>query len=121
MELNETPPEAARREALEETGLEITFIKQENIWIDEWNAKSFERPYLCLLENIPAFGQQAPHQHIDMIYLAKPSGGSLNTTENHPLQWFTMEEVENLATNVEIFEETKKAIRTFLTLTDCDE
>jgi len=57
VEENESPPEAATREVKEETGLEITFIKQENIWIEKWNAKSFERPFLCLTEEIPPLRQ----------------------------------------------------------------
>ena len=63
LEANETPPEAARREALEETGMEITFMMQENVWIDRWNARSFERPYLCLLEDIRPL---AASLHINM-------------------------------------------------------
>ncbi len=106
VELNETPPECACREALEETGLEIEIIPQENIWVDEWNAKSFERPYLCLLENIPAHGAKPAHQHMDFIYLAKPTGGSLS----HDAKWFSLEEVETL-TDDEMFGETKKTLR----------
>ncbi|MBI5346885.1 MAG: NUDIX domain-containing protein, partial [Chlamydiae bacterium] len=50
---NETPVETAIREVKEETGLDITIIQQENTWVDYKEACSFERPYLCLLENIP--------------------------------------------------------------------
>ena len=39
VEENESPPEAAKREVKEETGLEITFIKQENLWVKRWNAR----------------------------------------------------------------------------------
>src|SRR5438309_1914918 len=64
IEENETPPEAAKREALEETGYEIEFIIQENVWIKQLNASSFERPYLCLLEEIPAYKDKEAHQHM---------------------------------------------------------
>ena len=76
MDANETPPQTAKREALEETGLHIEFFPQENIWINRWNAQSLERPYLCLLQEIPAFGNQPPHQHIDFIYLRLSYGRS---------------------------------------------
>lgn len=110
---NETPPQAARREAREETGLAIEFILDENIWIDRWNAKSFERPYLCLLEEVPAYGANPAHQHIDMIYLAKPVGGKEvnNHLETEDMRWFSLEEIQELTTDVEIFMETKQVIR----------
>jgi 8-oxo-dGTP pyrophosphatase MutT (NUDIX family) len=110
VEPNETPPECAKREALEETGMEIEFIRQENLWLDFWNAASFERPYLCLLENIPPHNEKPAHQHIDMIYLARPIGGTLFSHA----KWFSLEEVEQLKKDVEIFEETQVTIRHIL-------
>lgn len=107
LEANETPPECAKREALEETGLTIELVPQENLWINCWNAKSIERPYLSLLENIPAHGTTPAHQHIDMIYLAQPIGGELLTG----VKWFSLEEVEHLQTDIEIFGETKETIK----------
>jgi 8-oxo-dGTP pyrophosphatase MutT (NUDIX family) len=112
VDLNETPPECAKREALEETGLEIELIQQENLWLNFWNASSIERPYLCLLENIPAFGDKPAHQHIDMIYLAKPLRGTLLKG----VRWFSLDEVETLIDDQEIFAETKTTIRHLLTV-----
>lgn len=108
VELNETPPECGKREVFEETGLEIEYIKQENIWINAWNARSIERPYLCLLENIPPHGNSLAHQHIDLIYLARPTGGLLHP--DHPLRWWTLEEIEELPEQ-QLFGETKETIR----------
>ncbi|MCE5317881.1 MAG: NUDIX domain-containing protein [Parachlamydia sp.] len=117
LEPNELPSEAAKREALEETGLEIALIPQENIWIDRWNAKSFERPYLCLLEEIPARADQPAHQHIDMIYVGRPIGGTetLNVCETDGLRWFSLDEIEAFGSDVEIFEETRQVLRKILT------
>ena len=111
VETNETPPDCAKREALEETGLEIELILQENLWLNFWNASSIERPYLCLLENIPAHGDKPAHQHIDMIYLASPVKGTLL----EGAQWFSLEEVEQLTDDEEIFAETKRTIRHLFT------
>ncbi len=113
---NETPPEAAVREAYEETGLHIELIPQENIWVDEWNAKSIERPYLCLLENIPEHKGVPAHQHIDMIYISHPIEGELveNPKETDGIHWFTLDEVEQLKSDEEIFKETKSVIQTLL-------
>lgn len=111
-EENETPVECAKREALEETGLEIRIIPQENLWIERFNAISFERPYLCLLENIPAYKDKPAHQHIDLVYVSTPCGGV-----EHPellasgeLKWFSKEELLTLKPDVEIFEETLQTL-----------
>lgn len=114
MEPNETPPEAVRREVLEETGLEIEFLTQENIWLNHWNANSFERPYFCLLEEIPAYGDMPAHQHMDMIYVAKPLNLSHKLETDELVQWFNLEELEILKPDIEIFNETKNAIRHLL-------
>lgn len=110
---NETPPQAAKREALEETGLEIAFITQENLWINHWNAVSFERPYLCLIEEIPAYGNIPAHQHMDFIYIAYPIGGQIiqNHDETLGIRWFTWEEIDVLTSDKEIFAETKQTIQ----------
>ena len=108
LEANETPPEGAKREVLEETGLEIEWIRQENLRIDRWNAKSIERPYLCLLENIPAHGNVPEHQHIDFIYVARPVSGTL--IQDPMVRWFSLNEVMALAPDQEIFIETRETI-----------
>jgi len=110
LELNETPPEGAKREVLEETGLEIEIIRQENLWLEAWNASSFERPYLCLIENIPAHGSVSAHQHLDFIYLGRPTGGA----QLPEARWFTLEEILALKTDVDIFAETQKTIQHIL-------
>lgn len=113
LEPNELPSDGARREALEETGLEVEFFHQENIWISRPNANSFARPYLCLLEEIPEYRGIPAHQHMDFVYAAKPkfTHATIRTDEAHPIKWFTLGEVENLSSEIEIFEETKETIR----------
>jgi len=91
VEENETPLDAAIRETKEETGLDVEIISQENLWIQEKNAQSFERPFLCLIENIPAYKDTEAHQHIDFLYMARPIGGHLIDGK-----WFSLEELQNL-------------------------
>ncbi len=110
VEENETPVEAMHREVMEETGLEVEIIEQENLKVDFWNAKSISRPYLCLLEEIPPFADTPAHQHIDFIYLARPKTTPLLPQD---VKWFTLQEVEILSLE-EIFEETKQTIRHLL-------
>lgn len=116
LEANETPPEGAKREVFEETGLDIAFIEQENLQIDAWNASSFARPYLCLLEHIPAHNASPAHQHMDLIYLARPAGGVLhaNLIDQNLLRWFTLAEVDQLKKDEDIFGETQATIRHIL-------
>ncbi len=103
LEANETPPEAARREVLEETGLEIAFIEQENIQVNDYNAVSFTRPYLCLLENIPT----PVHQHMDFIYLARP----LSVKDDlQGFQWVGWEELQEL----DVFPDTREVLHKLL-------
>lgn len=118
VDANEIPSEAAKREVFEETGLEVELFSDEHVWVERWNANSLPRPFLCLLEEIPAYGAQPCHQHIDFIYLSKPIGGfeTLNAIETEGLRWFTLEEIEALQDDVDIFVETKSVIRAiFLT------
>jgi 8-oxo-dGTP pyrophosphatase MutT (NUDIX family) len=117
VEKDETPTECAIREAKEETGLDISIISDEHLEINEWNATSFARPFLCLLENIPAYRDQPIHQHVDFIYIAKPIGETLcqEAITATQLGWFTLQEVLALTTD-EMFSETQQIIKTIFNL-----
>lgn len=110
IEPNETPAEAARREVLEETGLEIMFVGQENIWFDEQPpiTRSIERPHHMLLEYIPAVGVEPAHEHIDFCYVARPTS-SLQPCERQEIRWFTLEQIESLPP-ASIFPDVQKTL-----------
>jgi 8-oxo-dGTP pyrophosphatase MutT (NUDIX family) len=104
-EKNETPEETAFREVKEETGLDIAFISQENLWLSYPHAKSLYRPYLILLENVDF---PYPHQHIDYIYLAKQIDKSI---PHFPFSFFTLEQVEMLYKKNKVFSDTLQILK----------
>ncbi len=104
IEKGETPEECARREALEETGYEVAFYDDEHLSINESNAFSTRRPYLCLVENIPSYKDIPAHQHIDSIFIAKPIKQH-TPLEEHPMRWFTYDELLELPEK-DLFKET---------------
>ena len=71
IEKNETPIEAAKREACEETGLDIEILPtNENFpFIEPIQITS---PVSILLEDIEETKNEPKHQHIDLIFFAKP-------------------------------------------------
>lgn len=112
VESNETPHEAAHREALEETGLDIEWIDASPLQIDCWNAKTLPHPFLTLLEEIPQYRDIPAHQHVDFIFLARPKH-SIQTHEE--MQWFSLEQLKGMKADVEIFIETVQVIEYILT------
>jgi len=110
LEENETPAEGAQREVLEETGLLVEFIPDEHLNIDASHAVSIARPYFCLLEQIPAFGDKPAHEHIDLIFLAKPLDLTMQREPAHPTRWFSWEEIEQLDEN-ELFEDAYQILK----------
>jgi ADP-ribose pyrophosphatase YjhB (NUDIX family) len=110
LEENETPPEGALREVLEETGLIVEFIPDEHLHINASHAVSLARPYFCLLEQVPAFGDKPAHEHIDLIFLARPLNLNKQNDPAHPTRWFSWEEIEQLNKN-EIFEDAFQILK----------
>ena len=71
IEEGELPEEAALREVVEETGLEVEFVGAESAALG--NVTVLRQPACILLEDI-----NPSHQHIDLIYFARVSGGTLS-------------------------------------------
>lgn len=108
VEPNETPPEAARREVKEETSLDIEFLDQEHLHMSFPHASTLERPFHCLLENIPEKNGKPAHQHMDLIYLARPVNLAQLNSIPVDFQWFEFEKLSSI--EHELFEDTRQIL-----------
>jgi 8-oxo-dGTP pyrophosphatase MutT (NUDIX family) len=90
---NETPDEAAIREVLEETGVNVMLI-DDPVIAPHWpgSPQMLTRPLGIMLVDI-----QPGHQHIDLIYLARATNEG-----DERAHWFTHEQLASLDITNEI-------------------
>jgi 8-oxo-dGTP pyrophosphatase MutT (NUDIX family) len=97
IEQDELPDEAAMREVLEETGIRVRLVGERREDVED--PVQLHRPAGVQLENIGP-----GHQHIDLIYFAKPAG----PTKIHPnynedrVGWYGPDDWEVMAVNAEV-------------------
>jgi len=97
IEDNELPDEAAIREVWEETGLRVELVGERRV--DVTDPVQLYRPAGVQLENI------APgHQHIDLIYFAKPAGSAEVRDEfaSDKVGWYGPEDWDGMRVNAEV-------------------
>ena len=97
IEKDELPDEAAVREVLEESGVDIVLLGEKALNVNY--PRQLVRPRGIQLEHI-----SEGHEHIDLIYFAKPVEGYMGyLLESDPsLGWFSKPEAEKLDLNEEI-------------------
>jgi len=92
IELDEDPETAAHREALEESGLEIEIIGDRPP-VTGNGTRALIAPRFLDIHRITE-----SHEHIGLIYLAKPKSGTLTISpqEHYDIRWFKLAELDNL-------------------------
>ncbi|MDX2108940.1 MAG: NUDIX domain-containing protein [Verrucomicrobiota bacterium] len=92
IELDEDPEQAALRETLEESGLHVDLIG-ERPPTTEPGTRALIAPRFLDIHRI-----SDTHEHIGMIYFARPREGELTlaTEEHHDIRWCTASELDTL-------------------------
>lgn len=92
IELDEDPEQAALREALEESGFEVELLGDRPP-TTEPGTRALIAPRFLDIHRI-----SDTHEHIGMIYLARPKAGSLRlaTAEHHDIRWCSEADLESL-------------------------
>lgn len=92
IELDEDPEVAALREAKEESGLEVELIGERPPTTEPGTRALIAPRYLDIHRITDT------HQHIGMIYWARPKQGTLtlSASEHHDIRWCSADELDNL-------------------------
>ena len=101
IEAVELPDEAAIREVLEETGVKIQLVASDRLdyLFESELPRQLTRPRGIQLEEI-----SAGHEHIDLIYFARPETGyeGLISSEDKPFVWCSALQLEKLPLGNEV-------------------
>src|SRR5438874_6354457 len=92
IELDEDPEQAALREALEESGLEVELIGERPPTTGN-GTRALIAPRFLDIHRITD-----THEHIGMIYWARPKNGALalSASEHHDIRWCSAGELDSL-------------------------
>jgi 8-oxo-dGTP pyrophosphatase MutT (NUDIX family) len=92
IELDEDPEQAALREAREESGLEVELIGQRPPTTGP-GTRALIAPQFLDIHRI-----SDTHQHIGMIYYARPKPGALKlaAAEHHDIRWCSLSDLDQL-------------------------
>lgn len=92
IELDEDPEQAALRETREESGLDVQLIG-ERPPTTQTGTRALIAPRFLDIHRI-----NSTHEHIGMIYFARPNGGTVTLApdEHHHIRWCTSQELDAL-------------------------
>lgn len=106
IERDELPDDAATREVLEETGVEVELVGERREDVED--PVQLCRPAGVQLENI-----SPGHQHIDLIYFARPTDSTRIGDEfsQDRVGWYGPEDWESMPLNAEVLGWCERALR----------
>ncbi len=101
IETNELPDHAATREVLEEAGIQVQLIASDQL---KYTPESELPRQLTRPRGIQLEGISAGHEHIDLIYFARPESGyeGLIASEDKPFVWCNAAQLEKLPLGNEV-------------------
>ena len=93
IELDEDPEQAALREAKEESGFDVELLGERPLTTSP-GTRALIAPRFLDIHRI-----NDTHEHIGMIYWARPKGGevTLATEEHHDIRWCSRADLETLS------------------------
>ena len=110
IEPNELPDDAAVREVLEETGIRARLVGAHGLPVDD--PRQLVLPAGIQLEHI-----YPGHEHIDLVYFARPEPSDLRAAEIDPrlaesdqVGWYAAAQLEVLGANAEIRAWARRAL-----------
>lgn len=93
IEADEDPREAALREAQEEANFPVVLLPTTEP-LAYASPEQLPSPVTIMIENIPATPIEAAHQHIDLVYFARPVAAGLPLAPDNAWLWVSQAELE---------------------------
>jgi 8-oxo-dGTP diphosphatase len=111
-ESDENPVEAAYREVLEETGIDISQYIPKIKQLDE-HIKLLPRPDFLLEEEIPKHKEVPMHYHLDNIYVVRVPYKEpvIKPDEHTEVKWFSKDELSKLSLFINVRKITDEILR----------
>jgi ADP-ribose pyrophosphatase YjhB (NUDIX family) len=110
IEASELPDAAATREVLEETGVRVRLVGGRGLPIDEPRQ-------LVVPAGVQVEGIEVGHEHIDLVYFARPDPDAAQADEIDPdlatrdrVGWYAADELDGLGAHAEIQAWARRAL-----------
>ncbi|WP_331765104.1 NUDIX domain-containing protein [Nocardia sp. NBC_01388] len=106
VEHDETPPAAALREVLEESGLKVRLLRRASVPLPEgYPLEVVQEPWWTTVADVPRDSHLAePHRHLDHQYMAVADSPKQVVEPEHEFGWYRLEELAQR----DMFDDTRR-------------